>query len=663
MAKSRSTAAPPANVEIEFPRTGNPWIDAGTVGLYRILNRKASYVDPPADLDIEPVRASRFPDVECGGLTSDRFVIKGPAEQVQACLEAAYNRLMSVYFNVSSKKQKEEKGTYNFYYSRTEQDFIPFAKKKAAGAALLLFDKAARPSQDQAEWGTAPGARGKLVRIPGRMPPDYAHLQERLDEFLSREGLKPGPPAGLLIDGPNQVRPKVEIRANDRAGKNKANCFLTGEPEATLVEAKETAFPLLGGSRSFINGVEDWPRMGWKIDFVGKFVPAVSFFYLQGEDIHVFLPESTNLLRVDALADMLAGMVQLEPNLFRNFELLLSPPKLRPFFQRRSEVSLGFLYSVFVKLSEHQPPRVDRKTASPAPASDLVSFDDDPEAPPGSEEAEERPISVDAVVGALWREGTTSFTVVSAAKKGNVWMARDFTTFRDVDRLARLFVRMQKRIETKDGRGRYECDPKKFMASLIDFEAKTESRTILRDKVCESILQGASVLPLLEQHAFHINTHADPGQARSVGPLLEFARLYEAELRRGTEMEETYSQMVKASTWLGDSIGKALADAVLGKDDEQAEGGPARKATQKESVGRAKGGLFRLRKTRTVADFVNELARLQFRYKIDVPKDVLDGETFCPDHFEEFRGFCVVAALNRFQYMTRKRTETPSPTN
>ena len=60
---------------------------------------------------------------------------------------------------------------------------------------------------------------------------------------------------------------------------------------------------------------------------------------------------------------------------------------------------------------------------------------------------------------------------------------------------------------------------------------------------------------------------------------------------------------------------------------------------------------------------MNELARLQFRYKIDVPKDVLDGDTFNPDQFEEFRGFCVVAALNRFQYLTRKRTETPNASN
>jgi hypothetical protein len=663
MAKSKSSAGSVPIVTIEFPRTGNPWTDAGTVGIYRVLNRKASYVDPPADLDLDPARTSHFPDVEMDGLQADRFVIKGPADQVQACLEAAYDRLVSIYFNVSSKKQKEEKGTYNFYYRRFDQKFITFAKKKASGAALLLFDKAARPSQDQVEWGTAPDARGKSVRTAGRMPPDYAHLQEKLDEFLSREGLKPGPPAGLLIDGPNQVRPKVEIRVSDHSAKPKSSCFLSGDPGSTFVEAKETAFPLLGGSRSFINGVADWPRMGWKMDFVGKFVPAVSFFYIQGEDIHVFFPESTNLRRVDALADMLAGMVQLEPNLFRNFELLLSQPKLRPFFQRRSEVALGFLYTVFVKLSEHQATPIATKQGDSAAGPRLVSLDDEPETPEGSEEPEEEPISIDAIFGALQREGATSFTVVSASKKGNVWMARDFTTFRDIERLARLFARMQRRIQMKDGRGRYECDPKKLMAALIDFEAKAESRTLLRDKVCESILQGASVLPLLERHAFHINPHADTSQARSVGPLLEFARLYEPELRKGTDMEEPYSQMVKTATWLGDLIGKALAQAVLGRSDDQAEEGQAREAAQKESPGRAKGGLFRLRKTRTIADFVNELARLQFRYKIDVPKEVLDGDTFCPDLFEEFRGFCVVAALNRFQYLTRKRTQASNTTN
>jgi hypothetical protein len=45
---------------------------------------------------------------------------------------------------------------------------------------------------------------------------------------------------------------------------------------------------------------------------------------------------------------------------------------------------------------------------------------------------------------------------------------------------------------------------------------------------------------------------------------------------------------------------------------------------------------------------MNELARLQFRYSISVPPTALDGANFNPDSFEEFRGFCVVSALNKF---------------
>ena len=72
-------------------------------------------------------------------------------------------------------------------------------------------------------------------------------------------------------------------------------------------------------------------------------------------------------------------------------------------------------------------------------------------------------------------------------------------------------------------------------------------------------------------------------------------------------MEEKYTQMVKTATWLGDSIGKALAHAVLGGSEDQAEEGSSKEPLQRRGAGRAKGGLFRLRKTRTVADFVNEL--------------------------------------------------------
>ncbi len=621
-------AATDGEITLEFPRTGNAWIDAGIVGLYRVLNRKPSYVNSSAPEETAEDRA-RFPDVHYHELLTDRFVITGPASQVQACLEDAYNRMVGDYFNKSSAKQLSEKGTYNFYYDSIKDNFITFPKKKAVGAALLLFDKAARPSGTQVAWGD----EDENKKVAGRLPPSHAHLQAKLNTFLTANKLKPGPPAGLLIDGPNQVKPKVEIKAV--AKESKSNCFLSGMPESAVVDAKETAFPLFGGSRSFVNGNTDWPRIGWRADFVGKFVPALSFFYLQDDDIHVFFPESSSLKRVDEFADMLQRMVNVEPNLFRNFDF-----NIGGYVRGRSEVALAFLHAVFVKLSEAE--RVERAKAEEAAidaTGESISMDED-------EPVKIEPlISAEIVFDAVQRQGSVGFAVVSAAKKGNVWMARDFWTFRDVVYLARLFDRMLTPVQHGTGKVHYQCSPKGWFFALYDFESKS---SVLRDRVCEAIFRRESVLALLERHAFHNNTHTDSAKSYPVKPLLDFATLYEVELRKGTPMQESYANMVKTACWLGDTIGKSIAEAVTSKEEN-------------ESRGRARGALFRLRKARTTGDFMNELARLQLRYDITVPPSLFDGATLSPESFDEFRGFCVVSALNRFLYSARPaKPQTPT---
>jgi len=632
-----------ARISVEFPRTGNAWIDAGTVGLYRVLEGRPAYVDEPADAP-EPPDTPGF-QVELEG---DRLVLSGTASQIQARLEWAYDRLVATYFNVSSRKQRDDPGSYNFFHDSAAERFVTFPKKKAVGAASLLFDKAARPSGKQVAWGV--GADGQ--REAGRMPATHAHLQGQLDAFLAEHGLKPGPPAGLLVNGPNQVRPKVEIRVEAPAAK--AGCFLTGDPATAPVEAKETAFPLLGGSRSFINGGENWPRLGWKVDLVGKFVPALAFFYRQGDDLQLFFPQSNDLRRIDALADVLKRMVDLEPNLFRNFNF---ESKLGGYFSRRSEVAVAFLHRVFVTLTDQEAAaRARREQARLDMAEKTITLGGDDEEDDEPEEADPDPeVSSGDVFRRTQVDGPVGFAVVSATKKGNVWMARDFWTFQDVVYLARLFEAMQQLIRVKPGIFRPLCRPGGLLHALRDNEASDESRTLLRDRVCEAILHRRPVLHLIERHAFHISFHADPGKANRVGPLFRFARLYEIELRKGTEMDkdEGYQKMVEAATWLGQKIGEEIVKAV--KDPEK-----------RESPGRARGALFRLRKTRSTADFMNELARLQFRYSISVPPTALDGANFNPDSFEEFRGFCVVAALNKFlqgtgEYARENKPVQPQP--
>ena len=151
MAKSKAATDSNAIITIEFAQTGNPWIDAGIVGLYRVLEAKATYVDPPAEYDAETV--ATFLGGGAAELGPDGLRLTGPIDRLQACLESAYDRLVATYFNISSKKQREDRRSYNFYLDSATKTFVTFAKRKAAGAALLLFDKAARPSREQQEWG------------------------------------------------------------------------------------------------------------------------------------------------------------------------------------------------------------------------------------------------------------------------------------------------------------------------------------------------------------------------------------------------------------------------------------------------------------------------------------------------------------------------------
>ena len=153
MAEAKTKASSTDVIAVEFLRTGNPWIDAGIVGLYRVLRQK-----PPYLVSTKPTTdVNRFPQVKSDDLQKDRLILRGPADQVQSCLEWAYDQLIVGYFNVSTKKQETERGAWNFYYDSKRDEFQDFPKKKAVGAASLLFDKAPRPSGEQ-----VPGAIAKL---------------------------------------------------------------------------------------------------------------------------------------------------------------------------------------------------------------------------------------------------------------------------------------------------------------------------------------------------------------------------------------------------------------------------------------------------------------------------------------------------------------------
>ena len=622
--KKAAKSAASKNIELKFQRTGIPWIDAGTAGLFRVLTGKTSYL---VDSLLKDQLQAAIAGVTVEFSEDGDLRLVGSQDQLQQLLELAYEDLTDCYFNVSSEKQRADRKAYNFYFVTDEERFQVFPKSRAAGPALLLFDKASRPTGTQKKWGTDHES-GK--EKPGVLPEGMDAHQGKLDQLIAEYGLKPGPPAGLLIDGPNKVQPKIKIRV----GLKEQPCdFLTGLDAGGLDVGKATAFPLFGGSRSFASNTSDEPRVGWQMDYVGKFTPSITFYYMQNDDMYLFFPQSSDLRRIVDVSEELVGMRQVQANFFKNFEL-----QLGGYFAERSEILFAFLHAVFRHFSGYRP-KDPVAVLDDDTDDELVSL-----GPVEEEEADVEHISCQQVFDKLCRGAPVNFAVVAARKMGNLWMGRDFQTFTDVLYIARLLDLMTSVEPRENGPQRQRCSPKHLMTTLIDFSSK-KNKTLLRNKVCERILTKQSVLSLLEQHAYHKFSQWKPGEPLMISILRDFALLYEPEICEGHGMTKTeFEQMAQSAKWLGEKIADAVAGFTDGVSNERGE-----------SVGRSKGVFFRLRRARKLEDFQEEIIRIQMRYKVEIPAHALDADRFNPETFAQFKGFCVIAALSRFEYRQKSK--------
>ena len=276
-----------SEVQICFPRLNNFWNDSGVLGIYRCIIGDV-HADPQfGDKESYDHLDAEYPVIV--NLEKDGLKIGGEAKDVEAVLERAYGRLVKRYYDVSTQKQRDDKSSWNFYYDSTEDQFATFPKRKAQGIAALIFDKAPRPAGGQIRW--------KDKNQPGLLPDSYAHIQDRLDGFLEQQKLKAGPPAGMLLDEPNRVRPKVKIKV--KGGKLKAApCFLCGQYSSSMEKVNQTIFPFITGDsgvKSFFNLTREIVQVCWRCAYVGKFVPVNGFFSQAANRLHTFFPLRTRL--------------------------------------------------------------------------------------------------------------------------------------------------------------------------------------------------------------------------------------------------------------------------------------------------------------------------------------------------------------------------------
>jgi hypothetical protein len=541
-------------IEIIFPKLNHFWMDAGLLGLYRIVQKEQSH---ESGVEIK--------------LDDSGVSFKGTEKNVHLLLQKSYSVLLERYYNTSSQSQIEKKE--GFYFDSKSDKFVRFPKVKSMGIAGLIFNKAPRPTKGEIKYD-------KTKEQKGILPENYRQLQERLNSFLQENKLKIGS-SGLLLDGPNALQPKVEVKLKN--DKPKGNCFLCGESSSSLSEIGGTVFPMITGSSgvlSFNSAAGNPEKVCWKCDFVGKFVPVTGFYIMNNGTYHIYFPYSSSLEKMNDVFRSLEAGKKEDPTLLRNFE-----NKLGGYIQRPYEQFFSFLYSLYRVV-------LTKKISS-------------------SSEEDEYELDYEKLFEVNLNKSPLDFFVVYTESLGDAQMGKMIWSFQESVYLFRLLDYLE----------RNRIDIKKVMTLLVDFDQpKNESKTILRNRVCESILKKQSIVALIEQHIFRINK----SKTQNIKPLSDFVILYEKIIREGgsTMNQETIDIAVS----VGKTIGMSIAPS--GK--------------------KGKGDLFRLRKTRKPEDFLNEINRIQMKYGTRVSAELYNKGQSMEENFAEFKQFCMIAALNTY---------------
>lgn len=476
-------------VEVRFPKIGHFWQDSGLVGLASILSNILDKDNLDLSLQLE----------------GDYLTLIGTTDNIQNAIEKAYDMVIKKYYDISTQAQIEDRENYNFYYDSQKDNFVVFPKKKARGVAWLIYDQPSKASVNQVKW--ADKSRHLL-------PKEYSHLQKRLNSFLSENKLKNINASAMLLDGPNEVRPKVKIDIKSEfKKKEKGYCCLCGQPSVILSEVGSTVLPLLTGTSgglSFNSEGGNPEKACWKCALLGKFVPENGFYYCSGDDLFMFLPYSRSLKKMEAVLRSMKSVIIDDPNYNQNFQISLGK-----YFQKDFEISMAFFYTLFQELEKNN--------------------------------MSDNEIDLPAIWQIITDTAEVEFYVLYARYQGKTFGIKSLWPFKDVTYIFRFFHELIRHSPL--------IDIKEVMRLLVDYDAKNDGMTLYRNRICERILKKRSILNLIEQYVFHSNRSEKIGY---IQPLFDFLVFYETLIGGGKHMtQDEQNVAVKLGRRLGSVLGKS----------------------------------------------------------------------------------------------------------
>jgi hypothetical protein len=481
------------SLEIIFPKLSHFWMDSGLIGLYKIAKE-----ENPSEMEVEM------------HLTDEGLTFKGTEDNLTALFNKSYESLLDQYYNKSTEKQKQN--NEGFYYDSKEDKFVRFPKVKSMGVAGLIFSKPPRMTAKQVKYDVIEvNEAGKKIKKKV-LPPEYSHLQDRFDSFLSETGIKISA-NNLLIDGPNAIQPQVEIKV--KKGKERGKCFICGEASHSLTDIGGTVYPMITGSSgvlSFNSNGGSPEKVCWKCGFIGKFVPVNGFYAYNNEGYNLYFPYSSSLVKMSEVYDSFEAEMIEDPNLLINFK-----NNLGVFFHHPFEQFFTFLYSLYLTFL--------RKNVTDESVNEL---------------------DLGKLYGVFISEAPLEFYTINTTSLGDTQMGKIIWPFNNSVFIFRLFENIEKN----------KISIKEVMTSLIDHDQKKyENKTMMRNKVCERILKKSSVVELIEQHAFHINK----SKKQYIKPINDFVIEYEKILKEGNDKVD--QAIIDTAVSLGKTIGFSVASA------------------------------------------------------------------------------------------------------
>ncbi|MCR4436988.1 MAG: hypothetical protein QHH06_12725 [Clostridiales bacterium] len=437
------------------------WVDAGISGLYYIAQ---CYKDVLEKYDV-----SVYPE-------RDALIFQYNEEaNLRAFLSECYTILTDRHWNISTKKQEEEKELVIY---NKEEDRLSLAPKRIPKPVANLFVGAR-------SW------RGE------GLPYDDLdeEMKQRVDLFLKKNNRELWGKKRILLYGPPVCHQDLEMLPPENRKRKPETCCICGKSTSNYLEVGLPSYLLFASSsaaKSFNSQAKSPDNLCWECDFLSKFALESVGYKKTGPDLFIIQAHSPDMEKLINIQNGIGtGSIMREfdkdsywTNLKSGEGTLVSRAN-KPY-----ELLWAFFYDIYDTLYMES----------------------------NTEEAQDDEDPFYEFLNQIHSFHLQVF-MLHASDSGNTFITRELIIYQDTSYAFLLMRHLKEK----------GIDLKAFFNGLWDWD-KEKNQNLIREKVLRNILKKRSVLQIVERYCFQKVINETGYFSTSL--MLNFLCNYEPEIRR-----------------------------------------------------------------------------------------------------------------------------------